>query len=280
MKKFFILTAALATAGLVQAIDPINGNNVAFVEVSVPGTDATPKTQILSVPFEKCLNSGTAVKLADLVSTFNLVDKADADKASADQLVVLTTTMINSVETPIYYYYYLKTITGGKEWTAIKTTLLDGTQKTEITPPAATDFDIARGKGFWLKRPASASATSLFLKGQIASSSVSVTIKSGLNLISLGSLTSISLNSSSIGWGTGSGNNVRNPGNGITGMDKLLVVKTDGSGDFDEYVFDAADGGKWLDQSGDPTSATVVPGQGLWYLRRGDDNLTFTPVAQ
>jgi hypothetical protein len=282
MKKFLILAVALASLSVARAaIDAIVGDkDVGVVAVSAPGVSGANAIQILSVPFEKCMGNGDGVEvmLGDLVSTYSLVAKtADGDKGLADQLIVLTTNVaVNNGTTLLYYYYWLKDVSGVKTWTPINTTLLNGTVQESITPDAASAFAIARGKGFWLKRPASADATSLYLKGQLAAADSTVTIKKGLNLISLGALADISLNSTSLVWGSP---DARYAGTSGYGMDYLMTVKTDGSGDIDQTFFYHANEAvnKWWNQDGQYPD--VKPGQGLWYVRRGNEaDFNFTPT--
>lgn len=272
MKKFLILTTVLLAVGLANAaIDPIIGPSNGLVLVTIPIGNSAVTNQILSVPFEQCLGSGAPVMLSDLVSTLGLVASNADNKAKADQLVVLTT---NSAGTLVYCYYYLTNNT--MTWTAINSTLIGGgTPSPSFTPPDATNFPIARGKGFWLRRPVSATGGSLYLKGQVATANSTVTIKPGLNLISLGVVasTGLSVNDSSIGWGTGTGSDKRFAGDGIATMDKLYVVS---GSDFDQYDYVAGVG--WWNQDDKP--GTILPGQGLWYLRKDSTDLTFTPVQQ
>lgn len=279
MKKFLILAVTLAVVSVTRAAitTVISGDkDVGVVAVSAPGT-AGNAIQILSVPFEKCIGNGggNEVMLGDLVSTYSLVAKtADVDKADADQLIVLTTVDIAGVPTRVYYYYWLKDVSGVKTWTPINTTLINGTEQATITPDLASAFAIARGKGFWLKRPTGASETSAYLKGQLATVDSTVTITNGLNLISLGALADTNVNSTALNWGSEG----RFSGNGTSGMDYLMTVKTDGSGEIDQTYFYHANEAvnKWWNQDG--LYPDIKPGQGLWYVRRTDVNFNFTPT--
>jgi len=265
MKKFLMLTVALAAAGLVRAqITPIDStNSVGFI--SVPVTATGGGLDIIAVPFEGCL--GSLGMLSDLVSTNGLVCSDTA--GTADQLIVLTTNAAG----PIYYYYWAKAGTG---WETNKTTVLGGTT-TNVVSPAATNFSIARGMGFWIKRVGTVpeGLTNLYMKGQIPISSQAIELRGNTNLtlISLGNLDPIALNDATINWGT------RYPGNGFAEMDKLLVV-TNANGAYVEYFYHTNDGGKWYTHS--PLAQVTVinnPGYGFWYVRRSTNNLTFTPVV-
>jgi len=270
MKKILVLLAALTVVGAARAtMSPILGDeDVGIIATSAPGFESANGIQILAVPFAKCMGNGagTKVMLSDLVSTLNLTAQSNAEaKGSADQLIVLTTYN----DAPIYYYYWLKLDNGAKVWSKMNMTLLDGTPS-EITPVEASAFEVARGEGFWLKRPVGATTTTLYLKGQVATANDTVAIEPGLNLMSLGAVTNCALNSAAINWGTRTGGST---------PDKLLVVDPNGSGSWVQYIYN---NGKWLEQSGEEfveTTATVAPGQGFWYVRRGTSDMTFTPVA-
>lgn len=260
MKKFLILIVALAVAGLTQAQTPIDStNNVGFISVS-SGTNVS----IITVPFEQCLGSGSAGMLSDLVSTNGLISHS-SDPAQADQLVVLTT---NTSGQAIYYYYWLST---GAGWMTNVTKLIGGTQ-TNIASPAASAFPVARGIGFWIKRPGSAGgAVNLYMKGQIPVASQPITLKPGLTLLGLGALVGKDLNDAGISWGS------RYGGDGLEGMDSVIVVGADGTS-FNTYLYDSGTG-KWITEDGDPASVTIQPGCGFWYFRGGSTNLSFTPVV-
>jgi hypothetical protein len=262
MKKILILTAIIAAAGWVRAaVDPINGTNtVGYVTI---GIAANATNTIIGVPFEQCLGAGVSGMLSDLVSTNNLVHSGTP--AAADQLVVLTTNGTGRV----YYYYWLKT---GMGWETNATYKLNGDVEVGVYPPPATNFPVARGLGFWLKRPAAA-AVDVYVKGQVPTNSVAVMLagNTNLTLISLGNVTNLGLNAENINWGT------RYAGVGVThkGQDKLMVI-TNGNGAYVTYYFS---GVKWVDQLGADPTVMIQPGQGFWYLRRGSSDLTFTPVV-
>jgi hypothetical protein len=270
MKKFSLFIGVCAAAVFVQADMPtITGTNVVgFAEI---GLAAGTTNTIITVPFEACLGSG-AGKLADLVATNGLTSAA-ADPAAADQLVVLTT---NANEW-VYYYYWLQS---GQGWTAITTEkLMPGGTNATVNPPAATDFPIARGLGFWVKR-ASAGATTLYVKGQVSSAKQSTEIRTGLNLVGYGTVQAFTLNGSGIDWTGAYG------GTGNTSTsDKILVMN--GGGSFSEYFYftkpsgwgDAytALNGKWITKNYELATATITAGQGFWYLRRGTETFTFKP---
>lgn len=268
MKKSLVILTALLVAGFVFAdIDPIEGGQTAgMVEISVPGLQSGNAIQILAVPFAQCIGNagGSSVKLADLVSTFNLVAD-DSDAVAADQLIVLG----EDNGTPVYFYYWLKDDGGNKVWTKLNTTSLSGAEQQQIVPPEASAFAIARGNAVWLKRPEGASAATVFLKGQVATSDPLVTIGVGLNLISFGGLTNCAINSVSLDWV---------PKDGLK-SDKLLVLKNDGSGEFDQYTYRS---GKWMVQDGTGfavANVEVAPGKGFWYLRRGNASTSLTPIS-
>jgi|694.fasta_scaffold06665_17 hypothetical protein len=264
MKKLLILTAVIAAAVAVRAeVTPIDGENgVGFIQVTIP-EGASQK--ILSVPFEACMSGpGAMGVLRDLISTNGL--KAAGNPAEADQIVVLTT----NASGPVYYYYWYKTGTG---WETNQTVKLGGGE-TNVIPVVASNYPVARGLGFWLKRPADATGTTLYMKGQIPTSSVPITLDGGTNftLIGLGALTTTNLNQvSSDNWGT---RYTGGPGK----MDKLLVV-TNANGSYVQYLYMSS---KWVDvdnqTDGEPQIA-IQPGEGFWYLRRGANDLEFKPVV-
>jgi hypothetical protein len=267
MKKLLMLTAVIAAAVAVRAqVTPINSENgVGFVDVTVPTTATGLK--ILSVPFEACLGSGAAGVLSDLVSTNGM--KSASTPADADQLVVLTT---NAAGQAVYYYYWHKT---GIGWETNNTIRL-GEEDPEVErPEAATNFRVARGLGFWLKRASGATGTKLYVKGQIATTSVPIMLDGGTNftLIGLGALTPTNLNQ--VAADTWADRYYGGAGN----MDKLLVV-TNANGSYVQYIY-LSSAGKWVDvdqPDGEPQVA-IQPGEGFWYLRRKASDLEFKPVV-
>ena len=270
MKKMLSMFTVLAAAGLAVAdILPIPGTNtVGFAPLAAPESANT----IITVPFDACLGNGAAGMLSDLVATNGLVSHA-SDPAAADQLVVLTTNGASQV----YYYYYFKT---GQGWTAITSTQLmpDGSSQ-GVTPPSATSFALARGLGFWVKRPTGAGST-LYVKGQVSETKQSTEVKTGLNLVGYGAVEAFTLNDSSINWSGAYG------GTGNTSTsDKLIVVESNGT--FNEYFFftkpagwpagyDALDH-KWIKSDYTLATATIPAGRGFWYQRRGTGSFTFQP---
>jgi hypothetical protein len=262
MKKLLILTAVIAAAVAVRAeVTPIEGENgVGFIQVTIP-EGASQK--ILSVPFEACLVGGAGM-LSDVISTNGM--KAAGNPADADQIVVLTTNGTG----PVYYYYWNKTGTG---WETNHTVQLGGGE-TNIVPVVAASYPVARGLGFWLKRPTDATGTTLYMKGQIPTSSVSVTVMGGTNLtlIGLGALAVTNLNDvAAANWGT------RYDSGTSAGADKLLVV-TNANGAYATYYYYTAQT-KWVDKLGNAPAVTIEPGAGFWYLRRDATDLTFKPVV-
>jgi hypothetical protein len=263
MKKLLILTAVIAAAVAVRAeVTPIDGENgVGFIQVTIP-EGASQK--ILSVPFEACLVGGAGM-LSDVISTNGM--KADSNPADADQIVVLTT---NASGLAVYYYYWNKTGTG---WETNHTVKLGG-GPTNVIPVVASNYPVARGLGFWLKRPAGATGTNLYIKGQIPTSSVPVTVMGGTNLtlIGLGAFAVTNLNDvAAANWGA------RYDSGTSAGADKLLVV-TNANGAYATYYYWAAET-KWVDKLGIAPAVTIEPGAGFWYLRRGATDLTFKPVV-
>lgn len=269
MKKGWITFAVVAAAGLVHAaMDPVEGTNVVgFVEIPA----AAAKNTIVAVPFEACMQAGVVSKLSDLVATYGLTHASDP--GSADQLVVLTTDATG----PIYYYYYNQT---GVGWTPITTEQLmpDGTKK-ELTPPAASTFDIARGQGFWIKRTAGA-GSSVYVKGQVSTAKQSTTIGEGLNLISYAGLTAFDLND--LDWAGAVG------ANGISATtDRILVSKGDGTYYTTYHYYTGGSktqfNGKWVTTTGGIAlpAADIPAGQGFWYYRRsGNGTFTFKPDGE
>jgi hypothetical protein len=268
MKKLLMLTAVIAAAIAVRAeVTPIDGENgVGFVDVTVPTTATGIK--VLSVPFEACLGSGAAGVLSDLVSTNGM--KSASTPADADQLVVLTT---NAAGQAVYYYYWHKT---GIGWETNNTVRLGTGVPQEEKPEAATNFRVARGLGFWLKRASGASGDKLYVKGQIATTSVPIMLDGGTNftLIGLGALTTTNLNQvAAANWGS------RYDGGGAGNMDKLLVV-TNANGSYIQYIY-LSSANKWVDTDrvdGEPQVA-IQPGEGFWYQRRATSDLEFKPVV-
>jgi hypothetical protein len=276
MKKVVLTVAALSAMGLARAaMLPVTGTNtVGFVSVTAPASSNT----IVTVPFEACLGGGAAGVLSDLVATNGLTSDASSE-AAADQLVVLTTNGTSLV----YYYYWLKTNEGWKEITS-EQIMPDGSKAT-LTPPAATNFPVARGLGFWVKRVAGASS-GLYLKGQVSSQKQSTQISPGLNLVGVGSVEAFTLNGSGIDWSGAAGTN------GISsGTDKILVCNGDGS--FTAYYYYVKREGassyydqftnKWVESTSTgpalPTR-TIQAGQGFWYHRRGAGSFAFHPDGQ
>lgn len=276
MKKAVLMVAALVASGAARAaIQPIAGTNtVGFVAVAAPASSNT----IVTVPFEACLGGGAAGMLADLIATNGLASSA-GDPAAADQLVVLTTNGANLV----YYYYWHKTNEGWAEVTT-EQIMPDGSPAT-LTPPPATNFPVARGLGFWVKRVAGGSST-LYVKGQVSGSKQETAIGPGLNLVGVGSAEAVTLNESGIDW-TGA-----NGTNGISSAtDKILVCNGDGS--FTAYYYYVKRDGassyydaftnKWVESTATgpalPTR-TIPAGQGFWYHRRGAGAFVFRPDGQ
>ncbi len=276
MKNFLLMVTALSAAGWALAdIQPVAGENtVGFVTVTAPASSNT----IVTVPFEACLGGGSAVMLSDLVATNGLTADA-SNEAAADQLVVLTTNGTSLV----YYYYWLKTGEGWQEITS-EQIMPDGGKAT-LTPPAATNFPVARGLGFWVKRVAGGNA-SLYLKGQLSSQKQATAIAPGLNLVGVGSVEAFTLNDSGIDWTGAYGVN------GISSTtDKILV--SNGDGTFTAYYYyikrDGASSyydqftNKWVEStSTGPVlpSRTISAGQGFWYNRRGAGSFVFRPDGQ
>lgn len=267
MNKFSLMVAALAAIGLARAeIQPITGTNtVGFVSVAAPGN----ANSIITVPFEACLGNGSEGMLADLVSTNGLTPDASSE-AAADQLVVLTT---NATAQLVYYYYWYKT---GHGWTAIDIEKLLSNGSTQVvTPPAATNFPIARGLGFWLKRVAGAGA-GVYLKGQVTLAKQSTLINQGLNLIGYSAAEAFLLNSKS--WTGASAGANGDPSK----MDKIFV--NNGNGTLSEYMYFVKAGhplnNKWVMSTGaGPVEAGVMipAGAGFWFQRRAGSTFYFQP---
>jgi hypothetical protein len=261
MKRFLALTVVLAAGVGVRAgvVSIVSSNGVGFVGVAVP---AQSGVNLLSVPFEQCLSNGVPGVLRDLVATNGLVSHA-SDPALADQLIVLTAG-------GVYFYFWHKTGTG---WETNITTLIDGSGTNSVSPEPAASFDVARGTGFWLKRPGTPPAATLFMKGQVPVESVALSLPGNTNftLIGLGALTATNLNSVAACWPD------RFDGPGNHDSDKLLVV-TNANGAYMTYYY-YGDESKWVDEDGGDPAITITPGMGFWYLRRKTSNLSFTPVV-
>lgn len=276
MNKVVLTLAALFAVGLAQAaMLPVTGTNaVGFVAVTAPAG----ANSIVTVPFEACLGAGEAGMLADLVATNGLTAHA-SDAASADQLVVLTTNGVDLV----YYYYWHKTNEGWKEITS-EQIMPDGSKAT-LTPPAATNFPVARGLGFWIKRVAG-SGSVLYVKGQVSSAKQATAVSPGLNLVGVGRAEAFTLNGSGIDWTGAAGTN------GISSTtDRILVCNGDGT--FTAYYYFVKRQGsasyydqfdnKWVESTstGPALSSRMIPaGQGFWYHRRGAGSFTFRPDGQ
>lgn len=267
MKKFLTITLVFAAAGMLYAeMAPVDGTNtVGFSSVAHTGHDNT----ILTVPYVACMDNDGDITLADLVSTNGLVAAGDA--GSADQLIVMVED--NGLK---YYYYWLQT---GAGWTAITTSVKhpDGSED-PVSPPAADALDVARGKGFWLKRVAT-SSSDVFVKGEVSVSNPSTGVANGLNLIGYGSAAAMDLNDGGINWTGADGGN----GNTAT-SDKIIVVESDGSLSYYYYFVDpgwggayAALSGKWIKSDYTVADVTIPAGQGFWYLRRDGGTFNFQP---
>jgi len=270
MKKILMITAVMAVTGWVQAAMPsLDGTNiVGFTEVNAPASANT----IITVPFEACLGSGPGM-LADLVVTNGLTAQAqDTEKNSADQLIVLTTVDTNQV----YYYYWLK---AGDGWTGFKSVkVIDGTPVV-IEPTAATNFPVARGLGFWIKRVAGASGT-LYVKGQVSSAKQASPIGKGLNLIGYGTVAA-TFDLNALDW-----NGAFSGGLKMTTGDRIAV--RNGAGGYHYYHFFsmttppsqyAAFNNKWVKSTptGFALPAAVPAGEGFWYDCKTEGGFTFRP---
>lgn len=274
MKKISLFFTVFAACGLARAdIQSITGaNTVGFVSVTAPATANT----IITVPFEACLGAGASGTLADLVATNGLTSSA-SEPENADQLVVLTTNGTDLV----YYYYWLET---GAGWTPADTTiLLTNGASVAITPPAASEFELARGLGFWIKR-VSGSEGAVYLKGEVAEGKQATLINEGLNLVGIANTESFTLNDSGIDWTGAYGTNA------TSSADKIIVCKSDGT--FTQYYFYQREGAtgyyaqftnKWVEStSTGPSlpSETIQAGQGFWYYRRGANAFIFRPDGE
>jgi hypothetical protein len=151
-----------------------------------------------------------------------------------------------------------------------------------VTPPPATNFPVARGLGFWVKRVAGASS-SLYLKGQVSSEKQATQVSPGLNLIGVGDVASFTLNGSGIDWSGAFGTNgistatdriMVDTGNGIFKTFYYYVKRTGASTDYDQFD------NKWVEST--PTgpalpSFSISAGRGFWYNRKGAGPFTFRP---
>jgi len=276
MKKILIITLALSVVGLANAaIQPLEGTNVVGFS-AVPANLGT--NQIITVPYVGCMTNDSAIFLSDLVSINGLVSaNGEANAGAADQLIVMTT---NTNAELVYYYYYLDS---GSGWTAIGTTAknLNGTES-DVTPDPASDFDVARGMGFWLKRVAG-STGDVYVKGELSTSNPSTEIVNGLNLVGYGTAATMKLNS--VNWTNAVSETGADGGNGLTTTsDKIIVVENDGSLSY-YYYFTRPDtgwdaypaGSNWITEDYVITDVTIPAGQGFWYLRRGVDVFNFEP---
>jgi len=266
MNRILILMAVATAAGLALADSPvIEGNGVGLVEVTVPTTGS----KILSVPFEKPLGTpGQAGVLSELIATNDL--KGAANAADADQIVVLTQTNVSEVLTDVYFYYWYKTDVG---WTPHQTKVLGGGVEETITPPDADEFELARGKGFWLVRASGASGTKLYVTGQIPTNSAAVNLAGNntFTLIGFGALDDRDINDPEVTWTS------RYDGNAeYKGSDQLRIVSD--AGVMSTYMY-WADVQEWQNTQGVKIPVNIKPGEGFWYLRRGASDTTFTPVV-
>lgn len=267
MKKILTVTLALAAAGWAQcAMQPIQGGNeVGFSTVPATAGD----NQIITVPYVACMGDNGAIFLSDLVSINGLVSHA-SDPAQADQLIV----MVND-NGLLYYYYWLQTAVG---WTAVTTEVTHPNgSKSSVTPPAATEFAVARGKGFWLKR-VDTSTNDVYVKGEVSGSGPSTPIAPGLNLIGYGTAAELTLNTANWSGANGGTGNTKS-------SDKIIVVGSDGT--LSTYYFFTCPAGwdgayqalnnKWINENYTIANVTVPAGQGFWYLRRGENSFDFVP---
>lgn len=274
MKKILSVSIAVAVAGALYAQMAVveGANEVGFSALTGSGGENC----IITVPFVACQGGDGDIKLADLVSTNGLVGVSEpAQAASADQLIVMV-----DADGLKYYYYYLDSEDG---WTGITTSVKhpDGSESS-VTPTAAADLSIARGKGFWLKR-ASGSDGSIYVKGEVSASNPSTTIVNGLNLVGYGTADAFELNRETApfnysGVDGGNGNTVNS--------DRITVVGGDGTLSSYYYFTKPAgaqwDGyadldGKWITEKYEVANVTVPAGQGFWYLRRDGGQFSFQP---
>jgi len=276
MKKFLMLMTALAAAGWVRAeMPPLDGTNVVgFAAVNAAGGANT----LITVPFEACLNAGTPGVLADLISTNGLVSHA-SDPGAADQLIVLTT----NATMQIYYYYWLK---AGEGWKGVETSVkMPNGSSFAVTPVAASEFPVARGLGFWIKRVAGAAAD-VYVKGQVSGARQATAISEKLNLIGYGSVEAFSLNNSGIDW-TG----VTGAGLKLYESDTIMLPKTGGGFTTYFYYVNASPPAphvsltnKWVESTASglqAASGTIAAGQGFWFNRlTGHGSFTFRPNGQ
>ena len=236
---------------------------------------------IITVPYVKCMDGDNDIMLADLVSTNGLLSNTSA--ADADQLIVLTT---NDVGTLRYCYYWLQS---GAGWIGIDSNVKhpDGSTS-QFTPPVASEFSVARGKGFWLKR-ASGSTADVYVKGEVSISNPSTKIVNGLNLVGYGTAEAFELNRTSspfnfTGVDGGDGNTANS--------DEIIVVGSDGSLSYYYYFdcpttsnwtslpnyddYEALDG-KWITEGYAVADVIIPAGKGFWYRRLDGGEFDFEP---
>ncbi len=272
MKKILMITLSFALAGAIFAdMAPVDGaNTVGFSSVADTGNDVA----IITVPYVACLNNDSDIMLSDLVSTNGLVGASSV--TSADQLVVLTTNEVGDLR---YCYYWLQAGTG---WTGISTSVMqpDGTNRV-FNPPAASEFPISRGEGFWMKRVVS-SSNPVYVQGEVSASNPSTTIIPGLNLVGYGTAAALEINGSSINWSGAYGD----PGGNTQNSDKIIVVNGDGSiTTYFYFVCPAASAwdnwrsldNKWINSDYTLATGSVSAGRGFWYSRRGSTSYDLNP---
>lgn len=255
----FLMTALLFVAGAaLAAIAPIDGDNtVAIMPVTAPADGST----IITVPYVSCLAGGVAATLQAGISTYGLAAAESAANAdAADRLVVL----YDNEGTDEFWYYYNDAANG---WTAITTAQVqpDGSS-VALTPESAATFTLDRGRGFWLKRPANASAT-LYLQGELTTDPQSTPIASGYNLIGIAADDQIALNS--VNWSGA----YAVEGNLLAS--DTIIVPTAGGTAFANY-YRSYSSGKWVDKRGNAANVTLK-GHGFWYVRRAETGFNFQP---